>query len=122
MTIHDNINATIQANGDLLLTAGNATRAEIAELQRRNDRTSLDILTELTETYWTNGSYQPFDAGDGDPFVGLTSAPCIAECLDTHDSGENEIVGRLWWFPNYMLRDPCEELKRTGRVLFTLAD
>jgi hypothetical protein len=114
------MNATILPNGDLKLTASNEDRARIKELQER-PIDSLSILRELTEPFWTNGSYAPFDAGEGNPFAGLTSAPCIAECLDYPDSGDIEIVGRLWWFPDYMLRDPCDELKRCGRVVFKAA-
>jgi hypothetical protein len=115
------MNATIQANGALLLTAGNDDRARIRELQTRT-HDPVSILSELLEPFFTNGSYEPFDAGDANPFVGLTSAPCIAEHLSTHDDGQREIVGRLWYFADYMLRDPTDELKRYGRVTFASAD
>lgn len=111
------MNITVLTNGDLKLTADNFTRSEIAEAMRR-DRCFWYIMADLFEPYFTNGEYDPFDAGDANPFVGLTSAPCIAESLDYHDDGEKEIVGRFWYFPNYMLENPLETLKNTGRVIF----
>ena len=114
------ITAALLPSGDLQLTADNETRAWIKEQQAR-EVDSLSILSAGTEHYWTNGRYEPFDAGQANPFVGLTDAPCVAECLDVHDDGEREIVGRLWYFPAYMLRDPTEDLKRRGNVIFALA-
>jgi hypothetical protein len=115
------ISCTILPNGNLKVTAGNQTRAFIAE-QERNQQGYWTILSDLFEPYFTNGSYEPFDAGDGNPFVGLTSAPCIAEAMTVEDDGSREIIGRCWWYPNYMIRDPLDELKRLGRTEFAAAD
>lgn len=115
------MNATIEADGSLKLTASNEDRARIKELETRGVHDPVAILADLLESYFTNGGFEPFDAGQGNPFVGLTSAPCIAESMTTHDDGENEIIGRFWYFGAYMLRDPVEDLKRRGRVVFDLA-
>ena len=118
----ESLTLTVLPNGNLRLAAGNEVRARLRELQARG-MDEVSILCELTEPYWTNGSYCPFDASDGRPFVGLTDAPCVAECMDYPDnpSAGPEIVGRLWWFPNYMVTSPIDELKRKGRVVFALA-
>jgi hypothetical protein len=105
------VDATVLPNGNLVLTADPETREEI-------DRAGLD-LHALLESYWANGSYTPFDAGNANPFVGLTSAPCIAERMTTLDDGTNEIDGRLWWFPNYAVECPIETLAKSGRVVFS---
>lgn len=107
-------------NGNLKVAAGNEARQWIKEEQKA-ERSSDSILWDGTERYWTNGSYEPFDAGQGNPFVGLTCAPCIAELLDCKDNGDREIVGRFWYFDRYQVVDPMEELKRTGQVIFNLA-
>lgn len=112
------INCTKLTNGDLLVTAGNEARQYIKE---NSAKSYWGTLSQLFESYFTNGSYEPFDAGDGDPFVGLTSAPCIAESMTTEDDGTRRIDGDLWWFPNYCINDPLEELKIKGRTIFTLA-
>ena len=108
-------------NGDLLVTADNATRAGIKEALADERNGFWGVLADLFEGYFTNGSYEPFDAGDGNPFVGLTSVPCIAESMSYLDNGDKRIDGDFWYFDNYMLVDPLDELKRKGRVIFTLA-
>ena len=117
----ESLTLTVLPNGNLRLAASNEARARLRELQARG-MDEVSILCELTEPYWTNGSYCPFDAGAGHPFVGLTDAPCVAESMDYPDDADGpEIVGRLWWFPNYMVTSPIDELKRKGRVVFALA-
>ena len=116
----DEFDVQVQPNGGLLITATQEGRDWIAEQQER-ERDSTSILIDALEPYWTNGSYTPFDAGTANPFVGLTEAPCIAEDMSHHDDGKREVVGKLWWFPEYMLVDPVEELRTKGRVVFTAA-
>lgn len=114
------IDVTIDpVTSNLVITADDETRAEIPEELERvgSDR----VLWDLFESCWANGSFTPFDAGEGNPFVGLTNAPCIAEDLSVEDDGRRVINGRCWWFPNYMVEDPVRTLAETGRVVFTLA-
>lgn len=114
------INCTKLANGDLLVTAGNDGRAEIKAMQGAQ-RDYWSILAELFEPYFTNGSFEPFDAGDGNPFVGLTSAPCIAESMSHLDDGTNRVDGEFWYFDRYATHDLLDELRNRGRTVFTLA-
>jgi hypothetical protein len=113
------VSCAILPNGNLRVTADNNTRSEIAAGMKRDYWAT---LWEVFERHALNGSFEPFDAGNGDPFVGLTSAPCVAETMTINDDGSKEIIGRLWWFPNYMVQDPLEELKNRGATEFTLAD
>lgn len=108
------------ASGHLQITADAVARAELLD-QMELGRTSDQILMDGTESYWTNGSYTPFDAGQANPFVGLTCAPCIAEHLDVDDDGARTVDGGLWWYPNYMVSDPMEVLMKTGSVVFRAA-
>ena len=117
----ESLTLSVLPSGDLLVAASNECRAWLKRAREKSHYCDVAALYELTEPYWTNGGFQPFDAGDGDPFVGLTSAPCIAECIDVPDDGKREIVGRLWWFPDYMLRSPVDELVRRGRTIFQKA-
>jgi len=78
-------------------------------------------MAEIFEPYSCNGSFTPFDAGGANPFVGLTNAPCIAESMDYLDNGDSKIEGRFWYYPDYMIRCPLEELAETGSVRFYLA-
>lgn len=111
--------ATIAENGNLVLTADNDTRADIKQSRHRG---YWSVMAELFEGYAGNGSFTHFDAGDGDPFVGLTSAPCIAEMMHLHDDGTREIEGRFWHFADYQIICDLDELQRKGRVEYTLAD
>lgn len=113
------VNVVKLTNGDLKVTASNADRAEITmHLQERN---RWIIWADLLEPFACNGSYTAFDAGDGNPFAGLTSAPCIAESIDIDDDGTQSVVGDFWYFENYAFEDELETLKNTGQVIFTLA-
>lgn len=110
-------------NGDLEIAIDDtASDEDIQELQERSAIVAdAELLSEFTEHYWTNGSYRPFDAGDANPSVGLTDAPCIAESIDYEDDGTATVVGKLWWFPNYQVESPVETLINKRRVVFTLA-
>ena len=79
-----------------------------------------ETMAALFETYSSNGSYQHFDSSIGNPFVGLTSAPCIAESLDCDDLGNVTINGRCWYFANYMIENDLEILINSGKVVYTL--
>ena len=114
------IKCKILDSGNLLVIANNETRKHIKK--RYIEKEFKDsIYSDLFEGYETNGSYTPFNASYGRPFVGLTEAPCVAESMNYDDEGEPIIEGRLWWFPDYMIRDPLQELKNKGRVVFALA-
>ncbi len=107
-------------NGNLHITMAEEFRAELLEAIE-GDRGFWSILADLFEPYFANGSYEPFDADDGNPFVGLTSAPCIAESMAVDDDGTRTIVGDFWYFARYMIDDPLEELATEGETFFQLA-
>ena len=69
-------------------------------------------LCAMLEQYSCNGSYAFFDAGQGNPFVGLTNAPCIAEAMDTDNDGTNIIRGEFWCYVEYMIKCPVETLSQ----------
>lgn len=117
--MRETLTLTVQPNGDLRIAASNLCRSWMKEQREKLD--DISILHALTEPYWVNGSFEPFDADQANPFVGLTSAPCIAEDMGYPDDGKREVLGRLWYFPDYMLRSPVDELIRRGRVIFKAA-
>lgn len=105
-------------NGDLRITADAEAREWIKQ-ERERGQSDEGILWDGFEGYWNNGSYTPFDAGAGNPFVGLTSAPCIAESMNVEDDGTKVIYGKLWWHPNYAVKSFVDELLEHGFVDFT---
>lgn len=109
---------TVLDNGSLRLKAD---ADDQDYLRDHPDLTEAAALLELTEPYWTNGGFEPFDAGEANPFVGLTSAPCIAEALSVKEDGQREVEGRLWWFPAYETVGVVDTLREKGEVIFSAA-
>lgn len=113
------VDATRLENGDLLITA---KPDEIEEIRDNlESRGFWSALSDAFEGYSCNGSYTPFDAGQGNPFVGLTDAPCIAEWLNVEDDSTITLDGDFWFYGNYAITCPLEELCENGKVVFTLA-
>lgn len=110
----------VMKSGALRLSA-DAEGIEWIQEQVDLERDSDTILMDGMERYWANGGFVPFDAGLANPFVGLTSAPCIAESMDIDERGIRAVRGGLWFYNRYMLDDPMEVLKRVGSVVFDRA-
>lgn len=110
----------ILSNGNLRLQLEDGEADELKT--NMEDRNEDMLMAELIEPYSTNSSFSYFNAGDANPFVGLTSAPCIAESLHGPDEdGKIEVEGRLWWFPDYAVRSVVKELVERGQIVFPLA-
>ena len=107
-------------NGNLLMTLGDEGRAELADMIE-SGKDYWSIMGEMFESTACNGSYAAFDAGDGNPFVGLTSAPCIAESMIYEDDGQAVIDGAFWYSEDYMLVNELESLRDDGQFIWTLA-
>lgn len=116
-----NFTATINEHGHLVVTADQEARDEAASYRDYDHWGDIDVLTQGFEHYWTNGLFHPFPGNSINPRVGLTDAECIAEGMDTDEDGNNEIVGRLWWYPQYEVESCVTELIEKGTVTFTLA-
>lgn len=109
---------TIDSNSNLVISLQHPEeREELSDYLESHGSDS--ALVYLLEDFACNGSYTFFNAGDANPFVGLTEAPCIAESMDTDDEGTNTIQGDFWYFGEYMLECPIETLLNKGEVAFT---
>jgi len=141
------INYHKDEHDNLVLTASNDGRHELAEIYRDPNKGYLEVEALLCETfepdghlYWPPESYY-------ERFGWLTSAPVIAEYFSvlssqseltdadlaaeargeiivsrpTETEGYQEIVilsGDTWWYPRYAIEDPYEILKNCGRITF----
>lgn len=112
-------NIKILPDGNLKISASNAGRQWIKENETRG---YWECMYDIFEYWKCNGSFVHFDAGKANPFVGLTSAPCIAERMDYSDTGDISIDGCLWAFMDYQVRDDLAELKSKGHVIYPKAD
>ena len=111
------ITCTILENGNLQLVADDAE-----SLQSEHEaRGFWSAFCDGMESYSCNGYFAPFDAADGNPFVGLTGAPCIAESMTIEDDGTQTIEGRFWYYGDYAITCPIERLIAGESVVFTLA-
>jgi hypothetical protein len=103
------IKATILKNGCLKITADNAGRHELAQCNYF-DKIEVHIAEELHRDNFE--FIRPEWVG------ALTDSPILTNDLSIGDTGVAEFVGDVWWFPNYMITDPWQELKNKGKVIF----
>lgn len=114
------INVRILSNGNLLFTADNFGRAALSDAYHMGGypRAESDVFSEI-EPAWRAVAPEAIGA--------LTDAPIVcAEAFQPmpDDSGESYDVDPeavFYWFPDYAIRDPWEELKNSGRVIFQRA-
>lgn len=111
------LDITIDAKNRLVISIDPAFKDAVRGLVA-SEMTPDNIWCELLESFSCNGSYAYFNAGNGDPFVGLSSAPCIADALDYTDDGRAKVVGRFWYFARYELENELESLANCGKVVF----
>lgn len=48
----------------------------------------------------------------------LTDAPIITDDIDTDDQGNVLKVGKVYWYPQYDVRDPVAQLLENGYIDF----
>lgn len=114
------IQILVLPNGNLMLSADEEARAAIIPADGNYTDHPREMY-DLMEPYSTNGSFTLFDAGDGNPMVGLTSAPCIAESMVSDELGQNAVHGKLWWYPSYETTSYVQKLVLEGQVVFQAA-
>ena len=97
----------------LTVTAGKSARAELAELGQdiHSDKSlyeAFDKLIANTELQWIN----PSECGD------LTDAPILGIYGAGPDDKDPPVAER-WGFMQYQVVSPLQELRDTGRAVFT---
>lgn len=101
------IRAEVQADGRLKITADNEGRKELAWCYVYPDKGYQAAENEVAERLAENG----FLFCDPSNFGALTDSPIIAD-------GQPDYAENIWWYPNYQITDPWQELKDRGRVFF----
>ena len=89
-------------------------RDDVLAIRKRNPSVE-GMLAELCETVTGNSAWEwvsPEDIG------ALTSAPILSDEVEQNDRGETVKVGRVFWFPDYAIRCPVEDLLERGFVEF----
>lgn len=54
-----------------------------------------------------------------DQIGAITEAPILTDELEIDEAGKVVRLGRVWWFPQYMLKDFAQQLIDTGSVIFS---
>lgn len=111
------LHVEVNARGDLVLSLPSVELVmELLALRAYYKREAL-IAQALHEQY---EFILPEDIG------ALTSAPilCNSEATNLSDDGRREFRedARIYWYPNYQVADPWEDLLTTGTVTFTKAE
>lgn len=111
------LNTKALQNG-LRLTLGNEGRAELAEALR-------DGGYPRGESLVAEWLHEAFEFIRPEEIGALTDGPILVDCddLDYPDTGDRVIRddAQVYWFSDYMIRDPWGELSRKGRVDFIAA-
>lgn len=114
---HNSSTWKILPNGDLEISFGDFDLAEIKERVSEGD-TSDNLMYEMFEHVIANGLMwvAPEDIG------ALTSAPILSDG-DVNDNGSLDFGGsNIWWYPNYAVTSPMQEIAETGKVVFKNAN
>ena len=114
----NSISAKKLGNGDLEISVSDPE--ELAEIKAavaagdQSDQAMYDAFEHLIANgyMWV----QPEDIG------ALTSAPILSDG-GTKDDGSIDLSGgaNVWWYPNYAVRSPMEDIAETGKTVFTFA-
>lgn len=70
----------------------------------------LTLLEDHLETDWEWISPEEISA--------LTAAPILSDDVDRDNHGKITRIGRVYWYPDYAVRDEIEELLHNGVLIF----
>ena len=101
--------------GDLEIFSNENGQAHFDEIEElRDDHGTNAALYNLLEDHLCNGweMVPPEDIG------ALTSAPILSDEIVRDDQGKIIEAGRLFWYPDYAVRDEIEELRERLVLVF----
>ena len=102
-------------DGNLSIRLNQNGRTQFDVVEHIRDEHGIDeALRAMLEDHLANGweMVPPEDIG------ALTAAPILSDEIQRDDRGEIVEVGRVYWYPEYQIRDEIEELRTNLEVLF----
>jgi len=102
--------------GDLEIVLNANGRTEFATIEEEKDAYGIHAaLCTLLEDHLCNGweMVPPEDIG------ALTAAPILSDDILRDDQGQVVEVGRVYWYPDYQVRDEIEELRTKLVIVFS---
>lgn len=111
-------------DGDLVITIDEYDRSEQGDFAG-----AVAKGWNAAEDYVTEALHERFEFIGPEKVAALTAAPILARSDDVDMSDEADAAGALgrllptaeavWWYPDYAVLSPWEELLRDGKVIFT---
>ena len=105
----------IQDDQSLKIILDQDARVDVQDILDNNS--PIIALQDVLEDYVCNG----WGLYYGEQLGQMTDSPFICEDSVLDDDGRVTIFGRAWWYPNYQILCPVEQLLKNGEVVFTLA-
>lgn len=102
-------------DGNLHIHLTRNGRRHFAEIQEQRDAYGIHAaLCALLEDHLCNGweMVPPEDIG------ALTAAPILSDEISRDDEGRITELGRVFWYPDYQVRDEIEELRERLTLVF----
>lgn len=108
---------SVTKNGKLLIESESEDKDMLEDAKRRCGENDISFMAELLEeTGWQANSrlmqVNPEDIG------ALTDAPILSDDVRYKDDGSVEVMGNVWWLPDYMVRNFADDLIEHGKVSF----
>jgi hypothetical protein len=99
--------------GNLRITLLDDAQEDVQEIASK-DLDADNKLAQVIEWQLVNGwtMLRPEDVG------ALTDAPILSEDVDTDDQGNVRSVGIVYWYTEYEVRDPVEQLLQNHFIIF----
>jgi hypothetical protein len=101
--------------GNLEIHLNRSGRRHFADIREQRDSFGINTaLYALLEDHLCNGweLVPPEDIG------ALTAAPILSDDISRNEEGRVTEVGRVFWYPDYAVRDEIEEIRKNLVLLF----
>ena len=102
-------------SGDLEIRLNRNGRRHFANIREQRDTLGINAaLYALLEDHLCGGweMVPPEDIG------ALTAAPILSDEISRDDQGSVTQAGRVYWYPDYQVRDEIDEIRRNHVLLF----
>lgn len=111
----------ILPNGNLRIALTDTASRDLIKdlLDTHGDNDTLLLANLLEDTGWQPNGRLHLVAPE--QISALTDAPIVADELGIADDGTVDHVGKVWWYPSYMLKNFARVLLEDGSVVFTAA-
>ena len=103
------------ARGDLEIRLNRNGRRHFTDIREQRDTFGINAaLYALLEDHLCGGweMVPPEDIG------ALTAAPILSDEISRDDQGSVTQAGRVYWYPDYQVRDEIDEIRRNHVLLF----